>query len=202
MPESPEENGSHPSPAPRERVPSAARRVRVKPDGIADADSLNLEDGQQQSSSPPPKRYRGRAAPVVDSARPATDAIQISPTISDWPLHRRFCLHRTPAGYRSRWGSPRRQWQGRIPSGSTRSARLDGDSILEQRCAFQHRWSCRSHNAGVASQITPHPPIAARRAPPSPASAGEGLSRRRADPRWARLSSGPSRLWSRRRCCC
>jgi hypothetical protein len=162
-----------PSPAPRERVPSGARRVRVFRHFVYRGPITSI-DAQPEGPSAPEIVDRWRTANLVGSARSAIVEVQVSPTTSDRRLHRRFRLHRVSAGDRSRWWSACGQCEGHEPNGLARAGRLESYSFLEQRRARQHQWCDRGNPTRPQSRIDPHPPSPAGWAPPSPAVRGRG----------------------------
>jgi len=157
-----------PSPAMRERVPSAARRVRVFW-CFAYRRSLVCIDAQPESSSTATKFDRRRAAHVVGAPGSAPKALQVPSATPCRRLHRRLCMHSACIGDRARRGPTRGQCGGCAPDGLARKSRLACNPVLEQRCFNQYRGRGRSHPARSSRAINPHPPSPAGRAPPSPA---------------------------------
>jgi hypothetical protein len=164
-----------PSPALRERVPSAARRVRARSPDFIYREPLTSGNAQQECSPAPPRPDRCRAAHVVGAAGSSLVAIQISPSASDRRLYRRLRLYPARVGDRDRWRAARGQW-GRCPSNClARKSGLDGDPFLEQRCPQQHRWGTRHNPKDSTRRVDPHPPSPAGLGPSLSRDAGEGL---------------------------
>jgi hypothetical protein len=158
-----------PSPALRERVPRAARRVRAGSRNFFYRAPLTSCDAQPEGPPAPPIVDRCRAANVVGAAGSAPDAIQVSPATSDRRLYRRLRLHPACAGNRARRRPTRGQCSGCPSDCLARKPRLARNPVLEPRCFNQYRRSGRSYPARASRAINPHPPSASRRAPPSPA---------------------------------
>jgi hypothetical protein len=158
---------NNPSPALRERVPRAARRVRAEPQQPVYRGPVTSIDAQPKGPPAPRILDRRRAAHVVSSSRSAPVAIQVSPTASDRSLHCRLCVHRIQAGHRTGRQSACGQCGRRAPNGLARDPGLEDSPVLEQRCSRQYRRRNRSRSRG--SRIDPHPPSPAGWAPPSPA---------------------------------
>ena len=163
-----------PSPALRERVASAARRVRVSRQ-VVYRWPISSIDAQQESPSIASNLDRCRATYMVGSARSAFTAIQIPSTASGGRFHRRFRLYRTPASNRSRWRSAFRERCGHNPDGLAPKPGLESPPVLEQRRSKQYQRSRRGHSARSQIRVDPHPPSPAGRAPPSPAMQERGL---------------------------
>jgi hypothetical protein len=164
-----------PSPAPRERVPSAARRVRVSRRFIYRW-PVTSADGQSESTSIAPALDRRRTADVVGAARSSPAALQISPTTSDWPIRCRLRLHPPPDRHRIGWRPTCGEHGECRANGLAAKSRLASDPFLEQRCSQQYEWSDRDNPSGTGRKLDPHPPSASRCAPPSPAMRARGSS--------------------------
>jgi len=157
-----------PSPALRERVPSAARRVRV-PRRFVYRSLLLFIYAQAESTPTTTVLDRCRKADVVCIARSAFTELQISEAASDRPARRRFRLHQARVGDRSRWRSAYGDIGRCAPNCSTRKTGLASDPLLEQRCSREYQWRDRDNFGGSQSRIDPHPPSPVGWVPPSPA---------------------------------
>src|SRR5215469_2169692 len=120
-----------PSPALRERVPSAARRVRV-PQHFVYWRSLASIDAEPGSSSTAAKFDRRRAAHVVGTARSPAVPIQVPSAAPDRYLYRRLRLHQAPTCDRNRREPTCGEQVGQRPNGPARKARLASATLLEQ----------------------------------------------------------------------
>jgi hypothetical protein len=152
----------------RERVPSAARRVRVSRQFIYGW-PIPWIDAQPESPPIAANLDRCGTPDVVGSARSAFVEVQVSPPASNRSLHSRLRMHPAPARHRNGRQSACRQSDGRLPNSLARKSGLERDPFLEQRCSRQSEWSNCSDLVHSGSSIDPHPPIPAGWAPPSPA---------------------------------
>jgi hypothetical protein len=152
----------------RERLPSAARRVRASPHFVYREPITSVN---AQSESPPVATVfnRCREANVVGSTRSSPAELQISPATPNWRVHCRLRLHQARVGDRTRRRSACGKRRGCAPYGLPRKSGLAGDPLLEQRSPQQHQRSSRGNSAGPSRPVAPHPPSASRWAPPSPA---------------------------------
>src|SRR5262249_5697862 len=137
-----EKQANSPSPALRERVPSAARQVRVSGQFIYKFPIPSVY-GQPEGATIAAVFDRCRATNVVRAAPPAPGAIQVPPPASDWRIHRRLRLHRARTGNRTRWRSAFPKPSRHEPDRLAGEGRLDSDQILEQRRSQQYEWSDR-----------------------------------------------------------
>jgi hypothetical protein len=173
-----ERNAPHsPSPAMRERVASAASRVRV-PQHFIYRQPVASPNGRRKSSQAPGVFDRRRATDVVGSPRSTFAEIQVSPATPNWASRCGLRMH--PAPGRGR-GGRRSPWGKRCGLATNRLARkpgLAGHPLLEQRRSQQYQRSDRSDPAGVAGPVSPHPPSASRWVPPSPAVRARGFAQR------------------------
>jgi hypothetical protein len=158
-----------PSPAVRERVPRAARRVRVGSRNFIYREPLSSRNAQQERSPAPPIIDRCRAADVVGATRSPAVPIQVPSAAPDRRLHHRLRMHPACIGNRARRRPTRGQCGGCAPNRMARKSRLARNPLLEQRCFNQYRGCGRSYPARASRAINPHPLGASRRAPPSPA---------------------------------
>jgi hypothetical protein len=166
-----------PSPALRERVPRAARRVRVGSRNFIYREPLSSRNAQQERSPAPPILDRCRAADVVGAARSPLVAIQIPPSAPNWAIHRRLRLHVMPIGDRTGRRSARGQCGGCPSGGLARTSGLGGNPLLEQRRPRQYQWRALGRPENSPRNVDPHPPSPAGRAPPSPAMRERGSPR-------------------------
>ena len=154
--------------ASRERVPSAARRVRVSRHFVYRSPILSI-DAQLESTPNAANLDRCRAPHMVSPARSAPVEIQIPATTSSARFHRRLRLYRVPAGNRSRWWSAFRERSGHNPNGLAPKPGLESAPVLEQRRSKQYQRGHRDYSAHSQIRVDPHPPSPAGWAPPSPA---------------------------------
>ena len=154
--------------SPRERVASAASRVRVPRQFIYRWPIPSI-DAQLETPAIAANLDRCRAAHVVGLARSALIEIQIPATASVGRFHRRLRLYRVPASNRNRRWSALRERCGHNPDGLAPQPGLESAPVLEQRRSKQYQRSRRNYS--VRSQIRgdPHPPSPLGWAPPSPA---------------------------------